>query len=171
MKKFYSILQKIIAVICGIIISWFAVYFLRGEEFSLTFTDRVFASYFPQILVFATGVSIYILFIFQVKSNFKWWRKLLILLVGFLVATIPFLLYHGYFQYQKCNFWSSEIKTKKELYFNKLNNSETVKVQEKTCDGKTQNDTVYSKKVLNYFELINPVKIQKSEKSDWKISK
>lgn len=154
-----------------LIIAWFFVYFLRGEEFSLTFTDRIFASYFPQILVFSTGVSIYLLFIFQVKSKFKWWKKLLILVIGFLVATIPFLLYHGYFQYQKCSFWNSKIETKKELYTNKLNPSETVKIQEKTCDGKTQNDTVYSKKVLNYFELIHPVKIEKSEKSDWKLKK
>lgn len=154
-----------------IIIAWFFVYFLRGEELSLTFTDRVFASYFPQILVFATGVSIYLLFIFLVKSKFQWWKKLLILVIGFLFATIPFLLYHGYFQYQKCKFWNSETKTKKELYFNKLNQSETIKVQEKTCDDKVLNDTVYSKKVLNYFELIHPVKIEKSEKSDWGLVK
>lgn len=171
MKKFYKVLQKNLNVLCVLIIAWFFVYFFRGEEFSLNFTDRVFASYFPQILVFSAGVSVYLLFIFQVRSKFKWWKKLLILFIGFLFATIPFFLYHGYFQYRECSFWNSEIKTKKELYSNKLNKTETVKIQEKTCDGKTQNDTVYSKKILTYFELIHPAKIEKGEKSTWRLIK
>lgn len=173
MKKFYSILQKITAVLCGIIISWFAVYFLRGEEFSLTFSDRVFASYFPQILVFATGVSIYLLFIFQIKSDFKWWKKLLLLIVGFLFATIPFLLYHGHFQYQN-GFWNREILKSKNLYFNKLNSSETVKIIESKnqIDSlKIEIDTLHSKQITPYFELQNPVKIVKSEKANWTVSK
>lgn len=165
-----KLLLKILTFICVLIIAWFFVYFLRGEEFSLTFTDRVFASYFPQILVFATGVSIYLLFIFQVKSKFKWWKKLLILVFGFLIATIPFLLYHGYFQYQ-CGFWNSKIETKKELYSNKLNPSETIKIQEKICHGKIQNDTIYSKQITPYFELQNPVKIEKGENSNWELFK
>ncbi|HLV24363.1 MAG TPA: hypothetical protein VKY36_06255 [Moheibacter sp.] len=171
MKKFYKILQKILFVICAIIIVWFLVYFLRGEEFSLTFSDRVFASWFPQILVFTTGVSVYLLFILQVKSKFQWWKKLLILLLGFVFATIPFLLYHGYFQYQQCSFWNTELKSKKELYFNKVNEYETVKILEKKCDGKIQSDTVYSKKILTYFELIHSVKIEKAEKANWTTSK
>lgn len=173
MKKFYSILQKTIAVLCGIIISWFAVYFLRGEEFSLTFSDRVFASYFPQILVFATGVSIYLLFIFQVKSDFKWWKKLLLLVVGFVFATIPFLLYHGHFQY-KNGFWNREILNSKGLYFNKLNSNETVKVIESKNQldtSKIRIDTVHSQQITPYFELQNPVKIVKSEKGNWTFSK
>jgi len=171
LKKFYKILQKILFVICAIIIVWFLVYFLRGEEFSLTFSDRVFASWFPQILVFTTGVSVYLLFILQVKSKFQWWKKLLILLLGFVFATIPFLLYHGYFQYQQCSFWNTELKSKKELYFNKVNEYETVKILEKKCDGKIQSDTVYSKKILTYFELIHSVKIEKAEKANWTTSK
>lgn len=149
------------------------MYFLRGEEFSLTFTDRVFASYFPQILVFATGVSIYLLFIFQVKSKFKWWKKLLILLVGFLVATIPFLIYHGHFQYQN-GFWNRIDFTYKNLYFNKLNNSEIIRVIETTSQIdslKSSTDTIHSKQITPYFELQNPVKIIKSEKGNWTLMK
>lgn len=173
MKKFNSILQKITAVLCGIIISWFAVYFLRGEEFSLAFSDRVFASYFPQILVFATGVSIYLLFIFQIKSDFKWWKKLLFLVVGFLFATIPFLLYHGHFQYQK-GFWNREIVKSKNLYFNTLNSSERIKIIESKIQIdslKIEIDTVHSKQITPYFELQNPVKIVKSEKGNWNFKK
>lgn len=147
------------------------MYFLRGEEFSLTFSDRIFASYFLQILVFATGVSIYLLFIFQIKSDFKWWKKLLLLLVGFLFATIPFLLYHGHFQYQN-SFWNREVLNSKDLYFNKLNSSETVKIVEsknKIDSSKIEIDTVHSQQITPYFELQNPVKIEKSEKSDWKL--
>ena len=149
-----------------IIIAWFFVYFLRGEEFSLTFTDRVFASYFPQILVFATGVSIYLLFIFQVKSKFQWWKKLLILIVGFLFATIPFLLYHGYFQYQN-GFWNRKIIHNKELYFNKLNSSEKIKVLKFELNKEIKSDTIHSKQITPYFELQNPVKIEKGENPNW----
>lgn len=147
------------------------MYFLRGEEFSLTFSDRIFASYFPEILVFATGVSIYLLFIFQIKSDFKWWKKLLLLLVGFLFATIPFLLYHGHFQYQN-SFWNREVLNSKDLYFNKLNSSEKVKVLEsknQVDSLKIEIDTVHSQQITPYFELQNPVKIEKSEKLDWKL--
>ncbi|SMC32547.1 hypothetical protein [Moheibacter sediminis] len=174
MKRFYSVLQKITAALCGIIISWFAVYFLRGEEFSLTFSDRVFASYFPQILVFATGVSIYLLFIFQIKSNLKWWKKLLILLIGFLFATIPFLLYHGHFQYQEHSFWNREISKSKNLYFNKSHSSETIKIIESKSQIDTlkiEIDTIHSKQITPYFELQNPVKIVKSEKANWELGK
>lgn len=170
MKKFYKISLKILTVLCGIIIAWFAIYFLRGEEFSLTFSDRVFASYFPQILVFATGVSIYLLFIFQVKSKFEWWKKLLILVVGFLVATIPFLLYHGYFQYQN-GFWNRKIINSKELYFNKLNSSEKIKILQFELNKESKTDTIHSKQITPYFELQNPVKIEKGENSNWTIKK
>src|SRR5690606_34250481 len=162
---------KILNIFCALIIVWFLVYFLRGEEFSLRFSDRIFASWFPQILVFTTGVSVYLLFILQVKSKFQWWKKLLILLLGFVFATIPFLLYHGYFQYQQCSFCNTDLKSKKELYFNKVNEYETVKILEKKCDGKIQSDTVYSKKILTYFELIHSVKIEKAEKANWTTSK
>lgn len=168
MKKFYKVSQKIIAVLCGIIIAWFFVYFLRGEEFSLTFSDRVFASYFPQILVFATGVSIYLLFIFQVKSKFQWWKNLLILVFGFLIATVPFLLYHGYFQYQN-GFWNRKTIDSKELYFNKLNSSEKIKILEFELNKEIKIDTIHSKQITPYFELQNPVKIEKGENSDWEL--
>lgn len=172
MKKFYKVLQKIAIVLCGIIIAWFLVYFLRGEEFSLTFSDRVFASYFPQILVFSTGAAIYLLFIFRIKSSLKWWKNLLILILGFIFATIPFLLYHGYFQYQ-CSFWNNEIKFTKDLYQNKNNIFETIKIVETKCpvNEETTIDTVFVKEITDYFLLIDEVKISQSEKGSWSAKK
>lgn len=166
MKKFYRVLLKILTILCVIIIAWFFIYFLRGEEFSLTFTDRVFASYFPQILVFSTGVAIYLIFILQIKSKSKWWKNLLILVFGFLFSSIPFLLYHGYFQYQ-CGFWKKEITQAKNLYLNKANRSEEIRIIESVCNENTQTDTVFTQQVMPYFELVNPVKIQESKNSDW----
>ena len=170
MKKFYKILQKILFVLCALIIVWFLVYFLRGEEFSLNFSDRIFATYFPQILVFATGVSVYFLFILQIKSKFQWWKKLLILVLGFICATIPFLLYHGYFQYQN-GFWNKKNVQSKILYFNSSENSETIKIVEYQLNEESKSDTVFSKQILPYFEIQNPVKIEKGENSGWKLKK
>lgn len=159
-------MQKILVGLCIGIIAWFFVYFLRGEEFSLTFTDRVFASHFPQILVFATGVSIYLLFILLIKSKYKWWKNLLILVLGFLFATMPFLLYHGYFQYQ-CGIWNRKIQKSANLYRNQSIPSEKIKIIESICKEHVQTDTIHSNQITPYFELINPIKIRKSEKTNW----
>ncbi len=91
---------------------------------------------------------------------------------GFLFALIPFITYHGYFQYQ-CEFWNYEIKSEKTLYINKLNQNETVKEVISTCkvDKPGKIDTVYSKQITPYFELNDEVKIKKAEKSDWKLKR
>ncbi len=170
MGKFYRILIKTLKFLCLALIVWFAVYFLFGERFSISFTDRVFASWFPQILVFLAAASIYGLFIFAIKSSRKKWQNILLFFGGFLFALIPFLAYHGYFQYQ-CNFWNYEIKSEKTLYINKLNQNEKVKEVVSTCkvDKPGKIDTVYSKQITEFFELNDEVKIRKSEKADWTV--
>jgi len=168
-NKFYRILIKTLKFLCLTSIVWFAVYFLLGERFSITFTDRVFASWFPQILVFLAAASIYGLFIFTIKSSRKKWQNILLFLGGFIFALAPFLAYHGYFQYQ-CDFWNQKIKNERILYINNLNKLESVKIIESVCEpgeSEIKSDTVFSKQLTQFFELNDEVKIQKSEKSDW----
>ena len=171
MGKFYRILINTLKFLCLVFIAWFAVYFLLGDRFSIYFTDRVFASWFPQILVFLSAASIYALFILAIKSSRKKWQNILLFMGGFLFALIPFVTYHGYFQYQ-CEFWNYEIKSDKTLYINKLNKNESVKVLNSFCKldkSDTKSDTVFSKQITPYFELNDEVKIKKSEKSDWTV--
>ncbi|MFA7686896.1 MAG: hypothetical protein WCY25_03415 [Moheibacter sp.] len=171
MSKFYRILINTLKFLCLGFIVWFAVYFLWGDRFTIRFTDRGFASWFPQILVFLSAASIYGLFIFAIKSSRKKWQNILLFVGGFLFALIPFLAYHGYFQYQ-CNFWNYEIKSEKTLYINKLNKFETVKVLDSFCainESEAKSDTVFSKQITPYFELNDEVRIKKAEKSDWKL--
>ena len=173
MGKIYRILIHILKFFCLVFIAWFAVYFLLGDRFSIYFTDRVFASWFPQILVFLAAASLYGIFILEIKSSRKRWENILLFIGGFLIALIPFLAYHGYFQYQ-CNFWNQEIKNEKALYINKLNKTESVKIIKSVCkvdESEMKSDTVFSKKLTPYFELNDEVKIQKAEKSDWTISR
>src|SRR5690606_2498248 len=154
-------------------IAWFVVYFLLGDRFSIYFTDRVFASWFPQILVFLSAASIYGIFILEIKSSRKKWQNIMLFFGGFLFALIPFITYHGYFQYQ-CNFWNDEIKSEKTLYINNLNKFETIKVVDRFCvinESEVKTDTVFSKQITPYFELNDEVKIKKAEKSDWKLNR
>lgn len=172
MAKSSTTLSKIIRFLCIALIIWFCVYFLLGERFSITFTDRVFASWFPQILVFLAAASVYVLFISGIKSSRRKWQNILLFFGGFLLAIIPFLAYHGYFQYQ-CGIWNREVKREKVLYINKLNKFESVKIIQSTCkqSQKELSDTIVSKQLTQFFELNNPVKIGKSEKSDWATKK
>lgn len=169
----FRLFTNTLKFLCLVFIAWFAVYFLLGDRFSIYFTDRVFASWFPQILVFLSAASIYGIFILEIKSSRKKWQNILLFIGGFFFALIPFLTYHGYFQYQ-CNFWNNEIKSEKTLYFNKLNKFESVKVVEAVCkinESQIQSDTVFSKQITPYFELNDEVKIKKGENSEWKLKR
>lgn len=169
MRKFSRFFIQVIRFFCLVFIIWFCFYFFFGERFSVEFTDRVFASRFPQILVFLTAVSVYGLFIMEIKSRRKKWVNILLFIGGFIFALIPFVAYHGYFQYQ-CGIWNREIVKEKTLYINKLNKFESVKVIESVCEAdgsKIQSDTVFSKQITRFFELNNPVKIEKSESGVW----
>ena len=173
MSKTSTFFVRFFRILCFLIILWFLVYFFFGERFSIYFTDRVFASYFPEILVFLTAASIYGLFILAIKSSYKKWQNILLFIGGFLFALTPFLAYHGYFQYQ-CDFWNQEIKEEKTIYFNSQNKFEIVKVIQSVCgtdNSEIKLDTVFSKQFTPYFEMQNPVKIQKVENADWTVVK
>lgn len=168
MNKFYRFTKRFLQVLSIAIIVWFSVYFLYGDQISLTFTDRKFASYFPQILVFLTAASIYGLFILSIKSKRKQWGNLLLFVGGLVLALIPFIAYHGYFQYQ-CGFWNEELNKGNVIYSSEVNSNEKIQILESHCKNKTESkiDTVHIQKVTPYFELINDVKLYPSEKSNW----
>jgi hypothetical protein len=168
MNKFYRFLKKILLFLSIAIILWFCVYFLYGDRISLTFTDRTFASYFPQILVFLTAASIYGLFILSIKSRRKKWGNLLLFFCGLILALLPFIAYHGYFQYQ-CGFWNEDLKKGKILFTSELNSSEKIQIIETKCkiQSDVKTDTVHIQKFTPYFELINDVKLYPTEKSNW----
>jgi hypothetical protein len=169
LKHFLRILQKILQVICWLIVIWFGVYFFFGERFSITFTNRDFGEYLPHILTFGAAASIYLLLILNIKSSRKKWRNILFFFLGLILAAVPLLAFHLYFQYQ-CEFWNREIKSSKVIYFNKLNKFESIKVIRSVCENeksKVQTDTAYSKQITPYFELQNPVKIEKSDSGTW----
>lgn len=170
MGKIYRILIHILKFFCLVFIAWFAVYFLLGDRFSIYFTDRVFASWFPQILVFLAAASIYGIFILEIKSSRKKWQNILLFIGGFFFALIPFLTYHGYFQYQN-GFWNKKNVQSEILYFNSSDDSETIKILEYQLNEESKSDTVFSKQITPYFEIQNPVKIEKGENSGWKLKK
>lgn len=168
MNKFYRFAKRFLQVLSIAIIVWFCAYFLYGDQISLTFTDRKFASYFPQILVFLTAASIYGLFILGIKSKRNQWGNLLLFVGGLILALLPFIAYHGYFQYQ-CGFWNEELKKGKVLYSSEVSINEKIQIIHTNCKGKSEikTDTVHIKKITPYFELINEVKLYPSEKSNW----
>ena len=88
--------------------------------------------------------------------------------LGLLFSSLPFLAYHGYFQYQD-GFWNQKIENAKTLYSNKLKSDETVKVLQfrNEINQEVKSDTVFSKSITPYFELIHEVEIKVSEKGNW----
>lgn len=168
LKKTLSILQNTLKVLFSATILWFLVYFIWGEQLSLYFTSRSVAEVFPQILVFAASVSIYGLFILAIKNNRKKWVNLSLFLGGLLLASLPLLAYHGYFQYQ-CGFWNQKVQSTKKLFVHQKNPSETIQVLQTTCENTMEDklDTIYSKKITPFLEVHHKVKIRPVENSDW----
>lgn len=173
MKKFYRFFLNALKFLCVGFILWFLAYFFFGERISMHFTDRRFASYFPQILVFLCAASIYGIFVLNMKNHYKKWVNILLFFGGFTLALIPFIAYHGFFQYQ-CGFWNQEIEKGKILYKTQLNSEEYIQVRKSKCKtGKNQisKDTLHIQAFTPYFEWVNDVKLVPSERSYWTIVK
>lgn len=87
---------------------------------------------------------------------------------GLLLATFPFVVFHGYYQYQ-CSNWNSEIISAEEILYNNYDNEETVKAFKLKCefDDEIKTDTLFVKNYLMFFELHRRVDIIEVEKSNW----
>lgn len=139
-----------------------------GEKNGFLFSNRKYATIFIEILVFSTAVSIYGLFVLFIRNKRKKWINFLLFFGGLLFATLPFLAFHGYYQYQ-CNNWNSEIVSSEEILYNNYDTEETVKVIKTKCDfeDEIKTDTVFVKKQLLFFETHRRVNIIVVEKSNW----
>lgn len=150
------------------ILLWFVLYFMIGEKTALYFTSRTFAAIFPQILVFAAAVSIYVLFILAMDHQRKKWVNLSLFFIGLVLAILPFFLYHGYFQY-RCGFWNEEIQSSKTLLVNQNNPSQTVQIIQSQCENTLEEkiDTVYTQTFTPFFQLRQNASIRSVENSNW----
>lgn len=172
MKKYNRILLNLLRFLCFVFIGWFFVYFFLGDQFSIRFVDREIAARLPQILVFLTAVSLYGLFILAIKSTRKKWQNIVLFMGGVLIASIPFLIYHGFFQY-RCGIWNQSVTENKILYLNNRNTNESVHIIKSVCEADEieKTDTIFTQKVLKYFELADEVKIRKGENTSWELVK
>lgn len=168
MKKFFSLSAFILRIIFFFLIIWYFVYFFLGERISIRFSDPNFRNVFTQIIVFAAAVAIYGLLVLSIRSTRKKWINFLLFFAGLTGCWLPLLVYHGYLQY-RCGFWNQTEKSENILYTNSENSDESVKLVQKECkaNGELNSDTVYVKKLNNYFEVIHQVKIEKSVNGRW----
>lgn len=139
-----------------------------GEKNGFLFSDRKFAAIFPEILVFSTAVSIYGLFVLSIKNKRKKWVNFLLFFGGLLFASLPFLAFHGYYQYQ-CSNWNSEIVSSENILYNNYDTEETVRVIKSKCkfEDEIKTDTIFVKNYLMFFEMHRRVNIIEVEKSNW----
>lgn len=168
MKKFLNISTLILRTICGLILVWFTIYFLYGNNFSIRFSKPEYAKSFTQILVFATAVAVYGLFILFIGSKRKRWVNIFLFFSGLIVGSIPLLYYHGYLQY-RCGFWNIEQMDAKILYLNSKNSDESVQLIQSKCklDKEEKFDTLYVKKLNSFLEQVNHPIFVKSENGEW----
>lgn len=169
MKKFIKISAVIVKIIFVGIILWFCAYFIFGEKLSIKFSNREWQPVFIQFLVFMAGVSVYGIFILSIRSKNRKWLNLLLFFGGLILGSLPLLFYHGYLQY-RCGFWNEIEESSKVLYVNSINPDETVKIIQKKCEtgDKVLTDTVFVKKLNDYFELEHTAIIKKSKNGNWK---
>lgn len=167
MKKTFILLKSVLTILFSIIIVWFVVYFLWGNQFAIYFKNRDAAEFFPHLLVFATGVSIYGLFILNIHSYKKRSFNILLFFLGLIFSSIPFLLYHGFLQYQN-GFWNQRIEKTEILYISTSNEEESVKRLEfiNKVNSTEKIDTVFSKPFSPFFELNRQVNLKFSSEEN-----
>lgn len=171
MKKFFKIISVIARIVFVCILLWFCAYFIFGDQLALKFSNQTYSNAFVQILTFSAAVSVYGFFVLSIRAKQKKWLNVILFFGGLLLGCLPLLIYHGYLQYQ-CGFWNETTTEISTLYINTQNENESVKRLEKKCSLKDEikTDTVFVRKLNDYFELEQPVKIRKSEKGNWKIN-
>lgn len=127
-------LRITLRIIFWLIILWFIGYFVFGEFIALEFSDYKFAQYFPNYLTFATGVSIYFLFLLsiQLKDKFNW-KNCLKFLAGIVIGFIPFVLFKYYSSVGNCQNWEISKEIKKTVYQSITSDSEKIQLIETYC--------------------------------------
>lgn len=154
-----------------LIIVWFISYFVFGEYISLEFSDYSFAQIFPKILTFATGASIYFLFLLSIKKSDGWnLKNILKVVFGILIGIIPFLLFKYYSSVGNCQNWEINKKVKSTLYQSVSSSSETVKSIETYClEMDLREEKTYRVMAITpFFNTISPIDTLKINETNWK---
>lgn len=168
MKKNLNILTLFFRLLCGLILTLYVFCFLFGDKIALRFSDPELVPVFTHILVFTATASVYGLFISAIRSSQKIRIKLLLFIGGMLIGSLPLLIYHGYLQY-RCGFWNQQQTTAKIMYINPDNEEESIKLIRSECEisKEEKTDTIYVKKLGNFFEWQHNADIQKSTTGKW----
>lgn len=150
-------LKITLKTILYLILVWFIIYFVFGEQISLEFADYQFAHIFPKILTFAAGASIYLLILLTIKKS-KGWSIVNILkfIAGIIFAFVPFLLFKYYSSVANCQDWEITKKNIATLYVSTTSNSEKIKSVETYCQEMDQLE-VKSYRVAELTPLFNVV--------------
>lgn len=154
-----------------LIIVWFISYFVFGEYISLEFADYKFAQQFPKILTFATGASIYFLFLLAIKKSEGWSiMNILKFIFGLIIGIIPFFLFKYYSSVENCQSWEVSRKEKAILYESVSSTSEKIKLIETFCpemDSRVEK-TYRVMSITPLFNTISEVDTAKLKDSSWK---
>lgn len=154
-----------------LIIVWFISYFVFGEHISLEFSDYRFAQIFPKILTFATGASIYFLFLLTIKKADGWnLKNILKFVFGIIIGFIPFLLFKYYSSVGNCQNWEVSKKVKTTLYQSVSSSSETIKLIETYCLEMDSRDekTYRIMAITPFLNTISPIDTTKINDKQWK---
>ena len=154
-----------------LIIVWFISYFVFGEHISLEFSDYNFAQLFPRILTFATGASIYFLFLLSIRTEKGWnFKNILKFVFGILIAFIPFILFKYYSSVGNCQNWEVTKKVKTTLYQSVSSSSESIKTIETYClEMDKREEKIYRViQITPLFNSISPIDTLKLQEKSWK---
>lgn len=154
-----------------LILVWFIIYFVFGEQISLEFSDYQFAKIFPKILTFAAGASIYLLILLSIKKS-KGWSIVNILkfIAGIIFAFIPFLLFKYYSSVANCQDWEITKKNVKTLFVSTSSNSEKIKTIETYCQEMDELETKNYRvmEITPIFNIVSEIDTAKINQKDWK---
>lgn len=166
-----SYLSTFLKTIFYIIIVWFLGYFIFGENITVEFSDYQFAQLFPKILTFATGASIYFLFLLSIKiSNGFSILNVTKFILGIILGLFPFFLLKYYSAVDNCQNWEVSKKVKTTLYYSTYSSNESIKLIETYCpDLKLKEEKTYRiMQISPFFNTIYPIDTVKIRRDNWK---
>lgn len=154
-----------------LILIWFIIYFVFGEQISLEFSDYHFAQIFPKILTFSAGASIYLLILLTIKKSKGWsFINILKFFAGIMFAIIPFILFKYYSSVANCQEWEITKKNVKTLFVSTSSNSEKIKTIETYCQEMDKLDVKNYRvmEITPFFNVVSEIDTAKINKKDWK---
>lgn len=166
-----SYLITFLKTIFYIIIIWFIGYFIFGENITVELSNYEFAQLFPKILTFATGASIYFLFLLSIKisSGFNA-LNIIKFILGVLCGLLPFFLLKYYSSVDHCQNWEVSKKVKTTLFYSTYSTNETIQLIEVYCPeiGVKEDRTYRIMQISPFFNTIYPIDTLEIKSDNWK---